>query len=247
MRIVEPRTALGVLLGMLNSGVLLALQDRVIKGNTQIQDAVESGVNSLAQQLEPYQQQIAVVVRQVSRGVVEDLFVVISLAGVSIPVPLAYCSTYSDLTRILSAYFEGKAVLSKAPYWMIASAGDNLNIVAKHASNLVFASPSFLQLTASTELHLVLHPKDSRNDVWSSGRCARCGSPLGTQSLECQVRLNSRCESVVQLFDKIIRRLPHGGADPRLFTSMMSPVPRLFNKRGTVQQARYGRHHSTSC
>ncbi|KAJ7755875.1 hypothetical protein B0H16DRAFT_1886161 [Mycena metata] len=94
MRIIERRTALGVVVGILNSGMLLAVQNHVIEGNTETQHTVVNGVNSLAQQLAMYQQQIIAVVRQVSRGVVEDLFVVISPTGVSIPVPLAYCSTY---------------------------------------------------------------------------------------------------------------------------------------------------------
>ncbi|KAJ7755884.1 hypothetical protein B0H16DRAFT_1886167 [Mycena metata] len=116
MRVVERRTALGVLPGMLNSGALLALQDRVIQSHTETQDTVANGVNSLARQLATYQQQIIAVVRQVSHGVLEELLVVISPTGVSIPVPLAYCRTYLELARILHAYFEGKADRPKAPY-----------------------------------------------------------------------------------------------------------------------------------
>ncbi|KAJ7755878.1 hypothetical protein B0H16DRAFT_1539976 [Mycena metata] len=78
MRIIERRTALGVIVGMLNSGMLLAVQDRVLEQHTQTQDTVVNGVNSLAQQLATYQQQIVAVVCQLSRRVVE---VVISPAG----------------------------------------------------------------------------------------------------------------------------------------------------------------------
>ncbi|KAF7360456.1 hypothetical protein MVEN_00776000 [Mycena venus] len=93
MRVIERRTALSVVVGMMNSGTLLAVQDRVNKvgiGNTQIQE----DVSNLAQQLATYQQQIVAVVRNVSYGVPGEAFVVVSSAGVPIPIPLVYCSTY---------------------------------------------------------------------------------------------------------------------------------------------------------
>ncbi|KAF7360525.1 hypothetical protein MVEN_00783500 [Mycena venus] len=51
MRVVERRTVLGVVVRMMNSGMLLAVQnrvDRVGAGNNQVRDVVQEGVNSLA-------------------------------------------------------------------------------------------------------------------------------------------------------------------------------------------------------
>ncbi|KAJ7739881.1 hypothetical protein B0H16DRAFT_1694425 [Mycena metata] len=201
MRIIERRTALGVVVGMLNSGMLLAVQDRVIEQHTQLEDTVMNGVNSLAQQLATYQQQIVAVVRRVSRGVMEDLFVVISPAGVSIPIPLVYCPRYSDLVRILDAYFDGKV---EAPFfWMIESSG---NFVPEYDSNLNFVSPEGPK--ASMQLDIIYACDDPLVawHVWFRSQCARCGSPLGEQALKCQVRLSSHCESFAQLTDKAIWR-----------------------------------------
>ncbi|KAJ7739882.1 hypothetical protein B0H16DRAFT_1729259 [Mycena metata] len=163
MRIIERRTALGVVIGMLNVNVI-----------THTRDTVESGVNSLAQQLATYQQQIVAVVRQVSRGVTEDLFVIISPAGVSIPVPLAYCGTFRDLRRILNAYFKPEPDRRDTPYWIITS-----------------DAGSEFRPTASMELVIISRPGNSPIGLWYQTHCAWCGSPLaalGQQSLKCQIR-----------------------------------------------------------
>ncbi|KAJ7755874.1 hypothetical protein B0H16DRAFT_1722030 [Mycena metata] len=179
MRIIERRSALDVVIGMLNSGMLLAVQDRVSERNSQIQDIVVNGVNSLAQQLATYQQQIVAVVGRVSRGLVEDLFVVISPAGVSIPVPLAYCPRYSDLVRILDTYFKRHTDRRDRLYCMVVTSDDDSN-------------PSHEQPTALMELLLVSRPKGLLlTHVWYREQCARCGMPLavlGQQSPECQIR-----------------------------------------------------------
>ncbi|KAJ6588752.1 hypothetical protein B0H19DRAFT_217909 [Mycena capillaripes] len=47
MRVIERRTALGVLVGMMNSRTLFAVQDQVGLANSQI-DTVQEGVNNLA-------------------------------------------------------------------------------------------------------------------------------------------------------------------------------------------------------
>ncbi|KAJ7755873.1 hypothetical protein B0H16DRAFT_1539968 [Mycena metata] len=196
MRIIERRTALGVVVGMLNSSLLLAVQDRV---EDQIRDTVQSGVNGLAQQLAIYQQQIMSVVCQVSRGVVKSLFVVISPTGVSIPVPLAYCRTYSDLTRILNAYFEREADRPHPPYWLITSGttfvceyefqNGETDTLYPYATFPMRVSPSAIEVEQSK--------------IWSASLCARCGGPLATrQPLDHQVGFHSRCESVAQLVDK---------------------------------------------
>ncbi|KAF7360529.1 hypothetical protein MVEN_00783900 [Mycena venus] len=75
MRVVERRTALGVVVGMMNSGMLVAVQDRVDQvgaGNNQIRDVVHEDASSLAQQLATYQQQIVAVIRNISHGVSEE-------------------------------------------------------------------------------------------------------------------------------------------------------------------------------
>ncbi|KAJ7755877.1 hypothetical protein B0H16DRAFT_1458411 [Mycena metata] len=205
-RLAERRTVLGVLLGMLNSGGLLALQDRVIEGNTRTQETLVNGMNSLAQQLATYQQQMIAVIRQLSRGVLEDLIVVVSPAGVSIPMPFVYCRTFEvylpkDLTRILNAYFDGEADRPKGSYSIVTFSGSSV-----HDYDSDVDPPSPMQLTASMELDLLFPREGSlRSDVWYRSHCARCGSPLATQqSLKCQVRLNSHCESFAQLTDTAI-------------------------------------------
>ncbi|KAJ7705639.1 hypothetical protein B0H16DRAFT_1636222 [Mycena metata] len=84
MRVIERRTALGVVVGTMSSGILLAVQgriDQVGTGNSQIRDAVQEGVSSLAQQLTTYQQQIVAVMLHVPHGVTEEMFVVASPAN----------------------------------------------------------------------------------------------------------------------------------------------------------------------
>ncbi|KAJ7763298.1 hypothetical protein B0H16DRAFT_1527399 [Mycena metata] len=84
MRVIERRTALGVVVGMMSSGILLAVQgriDQVGTGNSQIRDAVQEGMSSLAQQLATYQQQIVAVMLHVPHGVTEEMFVVASPAN----------------------------------------------------------------------------------------------------------------------------------------------------------------------
>ncbi|KAJ7334755.1 hypothetical protein DFH08DRAFT_965502 [Mycena albidolilacea] len=88
MSIIEHQTALGVVVGMMSScvaiGILLAVQgriDQVGTGNSQIRDAVQEDVSSLAQQLATYQQQIAAVILHVSHRVAEEKFVVASPAN----------------------------------------------------------------------------------------------------------------------------------------------------------------------
>ncbi|KAJ7755881.1 hypothetical protein B0H16DRAFT_707274 [Mycena metata] len=198
MRIIERRTALGVVVGMLNSGMLLAVQDRVVERYTQTQDTVVNGVSSLAQQLATYQQQIVAVVRQVSRSVAEDLFVVISPTGVSIPVPLAYCGTFLALVPILDAYFKSQTDRQDIPYWWIITTSDG-------SEPLEHWHP-----TASIKLSLVSRPRVENlllADVWYRNQCAWCGNPfaiLSEQSLQCQIRPNSRCESLAQLFGQVV-------------------------------------------
>ncbi|KAF7360454.1 hypothetical protein MVEN_00775800 [Mycena venus] len=73
MHVVERRAALGAVVAMMNSGMLLAVQDRVnqIGTNSQIRDAVQEGVSGLTQLLTMYQQQIVAALHRVPRGVTE--------------------------------------------------------------------------------------------------------------------------------------------------------------------------------
>ncbi|KAJ7739880.1 hypothetical protein B0H16DRAFT_1890952 [Mycena metata] len=154
-----------------------------------LRNAVVNGVNLITQQLATYQQQIVAVVRQVSRGVVEDLFVVISPAGVSIPVPLAYCDAFL-------AYFKPETDGGGVVYWLIIPSSDGSEFPER---------PS-----VSMELVLVSRPEDSvLTDVWYRSYCAWCGNPfaiLSEQSLKCRIRPNSRCASVAQLFNQVSRQ-----------------------------------------
>ncbi|KAJ7610259.1 hypothetical protein DFH06DRAFT_1246243 [Mycena polygramma] len=115
-RILERRTALAVVVGMLNLGALLAVKDRVEEvgqgtsrirdvvqqsmsglaqqqGTGQMREMVQESVNILAQQLAAYRQEI-VAIHHVPRGVSEETFTVVNSTGVSIPIPLAYCRSW---------------------------------------------------------------------------------------------------------------------------------------------------------
>ncbi|KAJ7682225.1 hypothetical protein DFH06DRAFT_1160544 [Mycena polygramma] len=122
MRVIERRTALGVVVGMLNSGILLSVQhrvDQVTHGNVQTQEVVKEGVSSLAQQLANYQQQIVAVIRHVPHGVLQETFLVISTDGVSIPVPVVHCSTSQDLYRIVKTHMASRHKAPGMHYWIL--------------------------------------------------------------------------------------------------------------------------------
>ncbi|KAJ7462100.1 hypothetical protein FB451DRAFT_1404580 [Mycena latifolia] len=113
MQLIERRTALGLLVEILNSVAMLAVAERVETvggqislGSTQIQD-VQAGVSGLARQLSHYQEQIIALVNHVPHGVSETIFVVITPTGGSIPIALAYCKTFNDVPRIFKTYLHG--------------------------------------------------------------------------------------------------------------------------------------------
>ncbi|KAJ7064273.1 hypothetical protein C8F01DRAFT_1250527 [Mycena amicta] len=125
-QVIERRTALGVLIGLMNSCVILkyigptlikgrgdlaAVRNRVDEvgghGHALIRD-VHEHVNGLAQQLAAYQAQIVALVAHVPHGVSEDTFTVLSQTGVPIPISLAYCTSYEVLDGILKTYMRGR-------------------------------------------------------------------------------------------------------------------------------------------
>ncbi|KAF7360531.1 hypothetical protein MVEN_00784100 [Mycena venus] len=184
MRIIERRMALSVVVGMMNSGMLLAVQDRVCAGNSQIRDVLD-GVSCIAQQLTIYQQQIVAVVRHVSHGVSEETFVVVSPAGVSIPFPLVYCRTYKDLRRILNAYLCGRL------YSLISSITSG---EADYDSKTEeFSAPATKHSTTKdfttvvkAGVHLQLVHKEA---LWSGGiKCAHCARMLVGSKVGCIAR-----------------------------------------------------------
>jgi len=91
-QVIERRTALGFLLGLINSGALEAVRDRleevggqVTQGNALVRDVHED----------------------VPRGVSDETFIVLSPTNVPIPISVAYCTSYEVLDGILKAYMHG--------------------------------------------------------------------------------------------------------------------------------------------
>ncbi|KAJ7682216.1 hypothetical protein DFH06DRAFT_289758 [Mycena polygramma] len=210
MRVIERRIALGVLVGMLNSGALLAVKDRVdqvaqgaaatkdrvdqvAEGTTQIRDVVQEGVSGLAQQLATYHQQIVAVIRHVPHGVSEETFVVISPAGVSIPIPVVYCGTYEDLSRIIGTYMADRYTPT-AHYWIITLDGCTFD---PDGFSEVVCAGTLLEMVPVQHLSLEFD------------RCVYCTGETRSRSTSCHVRINSKCLNFVQLCET---RSPLGNA-----------------------------------
>ncbi|KAF7360530.1 hypothetical protein MVEN_00784000 [Mycena venus] len=208
--VIERRTALGVVLGMMNSGMLLAVQDRVAQigaGNNQIQDVVQQGMSSLSQQLGLYQQQVIAAISHVPHGVSEEKFVVVPLGGVPIPIPLAYCSTPGDLTQILVAYLYGRQDPDD-PYWLIILITSRKFVCDPR--NLFAAL-----VRAGVPLKLV-HAEALSKGV-ERVRCAR--SLIG--SVEYGGRPTTECETLEQLTKRIFRE---GGYTQDCLLMMLHPL-----------------------
>ncbi|KAJ7774167.1 hypothetical protein DFH07DRAFT_937242 [Mycena maculata] len=142
-QVIERRTALGVVLNFINSGALLALQDRVeeVVGSRSQQlasrdaqlpniwDCVEHGVGALSQQLAIYQGQIMAAIGDIPHGVSTDMFFVISPTGIPIPISFAFCTSYRALHKILKVYMctrteAGGRYVERGDYSIVSPEGD---------------------------------------------------------------------------------------------------------------------------
>ncbi|KAJ6493218.1 hypothetical protein C8R45DRAFT_184522 [Mycena sanguinolenta] len=117
-QVIERRMALGVVLNFINSGALLALQDRAKEAGDvysqqlascdaqlfNVRDYVGNGFDTLSQQLAIYQGQIMATIGHVPYGVSTAMFFVISPTGIPIPISFAFCTSYRALDKILKAY-----------------------------------------------------------------------------------------------------------------------------------------------
>ncbi|KAJ6561434.1 hypothetical protein DFH09DRAFT_493488 [Mycena vulgaris] len=199
-QIIERRSALGLIMDVINSGALMAVRDRiddvsaqVRQGHTLIQDVhngvsnvaqqfddvggqvrqghtliqdVQSGVNNVAQQLDDvggfsqrldevggqvrhghsliqdsvsglveqlatYHAQIVAVINHVPHGVSQAMFVVVSPTGISIPVSVTFCTSYSVLDDILRTYMRGRKeagghYVERGDYSIVSPEGDTI-------------------------------------------------------------------------------------------------------------------------
>ncbi|KAJ7741049.1 hypothetical protein B0H16DRAFT_1890609 [Mycena metata] len=135
-QVIERRTVLSVLVGLLNSGALEAVRDRVsavaevvggqietVGGQVEAVAGQVATVSAeighgkalirhvhedLAQQFETYQKQILAVITHVPHGLAEETFIVISPIGVPIPISLVYCTSFEVLDLLLKTYMCGK-------------------------------------------------------------------------------------------------------------------------------------------
>ncbi|KAJ6560320.1 hypothetical protein B0H19DRAFT_113701 [Mycena capillaripes] len=163
LRIIERRTALGVVVGMLNSGTLLVVQDRVDQvglANNQIRDVV----HGLAQQLSTYQEQIVALIHHVPHGISEETFFVVSPTGISIPIPLVYCTTYTHLSRILNSYLADRYKPDDSSFVIVD------DLISDYLSPKYFC--------AGMRLKLVHCPTREQFKSWYRSWCANCASTM---------------------------------------------------------------------
>ncbi|KAJ7102677.1 hypothetical protein C8R43DRAFT_1047666 [Mycena crocata] len=90
MQVIERRTALSNVVGLLNSGALNAVHDRVEEVGVQLAGLginMHDGVGELSRQLKSYQEQIVAVIGHIPRGPSAETFVV-SIFGAAIDIPI---------------------------------------------------------------------------------------------------------------------------------------------------------------
>ncbi|KAJ7044729.1 hypothetical protein C8F04DRAFT_595450 [Mycena alexandri] len=194
-QVIERRTALSVLVGLLNSGALKAVRDRV----NEVAEAVGSQLQTvggqveavggqvatanaeighgnalirhvhenLAQQFETYQKQILAVITHVPHGLAEETFIVISPIGVPIPISLVYCTSFEVLDLLLKTYLCGKREAGSR----YVDRGDYSLI----SSNGEVSAPSQLIGTIKGSMCLEMSIVKRVSDASLREKCPQCG------------------------------------------------------------------------
>ncbi|KAF7352469.1 hypothetical protein MVEN_01211800 [Mycena venus] len=178
--VIERRSALGVLVGLINSGAVAAVQDRVDQVDEHIRHAQE-GVIGLSMQLAAYQEQIVSVMTQIPRGVSEEMFLVLSPIGEPIPISTLYCTSSKVLDEILNTYMRGQmetggVYVEKGYYFFVGHDGE---VIAQ--SQLIRAARAGVRLemgiipvvTTVWEENPDIVVKNDRS--WQLEWCPRCG------------------------------------------------------------------------
>ncbi|KAJ7144152.1 hypothetical protein C8R44DRAFT_846110 [Mycena epipterygia] len=157
-QVIERRTALSLIVDFMNSGALLALQDRI--------ESTDGVVSGLSQQLTTYHAEIVASIGQVPQRVSEAMFVVVSPTGVSIPISVTLCDSYRVLDRILKAYMRDR----KAAGGHYVERGD-YNVVSPEGE--MIRPPQFLD-TLRVGIILEISILKRHNTVVAEG-CPQCG------------------------------------------------------------------------
>ncbi|KAJ7490703.1 hypothetical protein FB451DRAFT_1220830 [Mycena latifolia] len=166
----ERRMALNLVVNLINSRTLLAVQDRIDQVGGHVSDAhnmlrdVQDYVNGLTQQIAVYHEQV--VADHVPHGVAEATFVVISPTGIPIPISVIFCSSYQDLDRIVKAYLHGRkeagcCYVERGDYSIVSPKGD------------ILRPPEFLTtLRDGIRLEMCIIKRDTARG-WQ--KCPQCG------------------------------------------------------------------------
>ncbi|KAJ7741072.1 hypothetical protein B0H16DRAFT_49867 [Mycena metata] len=197
-QIIERRSALGVLVGLVNSGALEAVRARVEDVGSQVRVASES----LSQQLATYQAQVVGVIAHVPHGISEQYFTVLSPTGVPIPISLLYCTSYQALDVILKAYLGGRKEAGsqyvKCGFYEIVS-----------PDGAVIPPPRF-EATIRNDLRLEICILKMSDSEYSGDCCPQCGIACRTDSVGWSQCQNPDCGAtfkavVVKPFDSLLK------------------------------------------
>ncbi|KAJ7118536.1 hypothetical protein C8R43DRAFT_94299 [Mycena crocata] len=127
MQLIDRRVSLGLVVGLMNSGALDAIRERVdeVRVSVQLADLginyLHAGVDDLSQQIKLYHEQLVAVINRIPRGTSDETFVV-SIIGTTIRadvlIPLVFCEKLQDLKRLLRTYMRRKNDVSYFCYGM---------------------------------------------------------------------------------------------------------------------------------
>ncbi|KAJ7506200.1 hypothetical protein B0H11DRAFT_1975018 [Mycena galericulata] len=110
MQIIERKTALALVVGLLNSGALRAVQDRIDEVRGQVDDGVVSvrdrvdNVRDEMRGLGNQLTQVLAVINRVPHGVCEAIFFVLLPMGNPIPISLLFCTSFKDINQLVRMY-----------------------------------------------------------------------------------------------------------------------------------------------
>ncbi|KAF8150526.1 hypothetical protein K438DRAFT_1988481 [Mycena galopus ATCC 62051] len=228
-QVIERRTALGVLLGLINSGALVAVQARVEEvcalvqdrvddissqvgnGNATIVQDMHDHISGIARQLALYQAQVTAVISQVPHRVLDETFVVVSPTGMRIPISVAFCTSYEILDGVLKTYMRGRREVGSR----YVERGD-YTIAWKQ--DKVIAPAQFMRtVQAGMHLEMVITLYPTCPDFFRNVSCHSCGHSIVIQELLCEFR-KVTCPNCRRLYSA--RYLDHSHSKDKVKTTL---------------------------